>query len=157
MTFLSDDVLFCMEKIGFGQFWKRKGLTFPVTRALTSYTHVAYSYYHQKPYKLLWVVFWLITLGEHLDSVSCSFPCRLFVSGARVKVVRAFASYQWGPGSNREVDDVCGLKLLLVLPFTRRGFFLGTLVFLPLPKLTLPNSISTRNGRRRTKMWMCYL
>ena len=57
MTFLSDDVLFCMEKIGFGQFWKRKGLTFPVTRALTSYTHVAYSHYHQKPNKLVWGCF----------------------------------------------------------------------------------------------------
>ena len=83
--------------------------------------------------------------------MSCSFPCRLFVSGVRVEVVRAFASYQWGPGSNRDVDNICGLKLLLILSLTGRGFFLGTPVFLPLPKLTFPNSISTRNGRRRTK------
>ena len=44
-------------------------------------------------------------------------------------VVRALASYQYGPGSNSGVDAICGLSLLLVLSLAPRGLSLGTLVF----------------------------
>ena len=60
-------------------------------------------------------------------------------------VVRVLASHQCSPGSNPDVDAICGLSLLLVLSFALRGFSPGTLVF-PFPqKPTLPNSNSTRN------------
>ena len=48
-------------------------------------------------------------------------------------VVRAFASLQYGPGSNPGVDAICGLSLLLVLPLAPRGF-LRVLRFSPLLK-----------------------
>ena len=56
-----------------------------------------------------------------------------------LEVVRAFASYQCRLGCNRDVDDACGLKLLLVLSLAWRGFSLGTLVFLSVEKPTFPN------------------
>ena len=59
-------------------------------------------------------------------------------------------------GSNPGIDSIRGLSLLLVL-FAPRGFSLGTLVFPSPQKPTFPDSSSTRNGRQRTKMWMCYL
>ena len=60
-------------------------------------------------------------------------------------VMRALASYQCGPGSNPDVDAICGLSLLLVLSPAPRGFSPGTPV-LPSPqKPTFPNSNSTRN------------
>ena len=46
------------------------------------------------------------------------------------EVVRAFAFYQCRLGCNHDVDDACGLKLLLVLSLAWRGFSLGTPVFL---------------------------
>ena len=58
------------------------------------------------------------------------------------------------PASVASVDAICGLSLLLVPPFA---------LFSPLSPLSLknhatfPNSNSTRNGRRRAAMWMCYL
>ena len=44
-------------------------------------------------------------------------------------VVRALASYQYGPGLNPGIDAICGLSLLLVLSFAQRGFSPGTPVF----------------------------
>ena len=44
-------------------------------------------------------------------------------------VVRALASQQCGPGSNPDVDAICGLSLLLVLSLAPRGFSPGTPVF----------------------------
>ena len=44
-------------------------------------------------------------------------------------VVRAFASYQCGPGSNPGVNATCGLSLLLALFLALRCFSLGTSVF----------------------------
>ena len=60
-------------------------------------------------------------------------------------VVSAFASHQFGPGSNPGVDAICGLSLLLVLSFAPRGFPPGTPVFHSPQKPTFSNSNSTRN------------
>ena len=43
---------------------------------------------------------------------------------------RALAFHQCGPGSNPDVDAICGLSLLLVLSFVPRGFSPGAPVFL---------------------------
>ena len=59
--------------------------------------------------------------------------------------VRALASHQCGPGSNRSFDSICGLSLLLVLSLAPRGFSPGSLVFPSPQKPTFPNSNSTRN------------
>ena len=60
-------------------------------------------------------------------------------------MVRALAFHQCGPGSNRFVDAICGLSLLLVLSSAPRGIPSGTPV-LPSPqKSTFPNSNSSRN------------
>ena len=45
------------------------------------------------------------------------------------EVLRALASYPCGPGSNPDVDAICGLSLLLVLSLAPRGFTPGTPVF----------------------------
>ena len=60
-------------------------------------------------------------------------------------VVRALVSHQRGPGSNPDIDAICGLSLLLVLSFSPRGFSLGTPVFPSPQKHTFPNSNSTMN------------
>ena len=60
-------------------------------------------------------------------------------------VVRALASHQYGLVSNPNINVVCGLSLLLVLSLARRGFSLGTLLFLFPQKPTFSNSNSTRN------------
>ena len=70
----------------------------------------------------------------------------LSIWGARDgAVVRMIASHQYRSGSNLGVNAICGLSLLLVLSLAPRGFSPGTLVFLPLQKLTFPNSNSTMN------------
>jgi len=52
---------------------------------------------------------------------------------------------------------VCGLSLFLVLSFAPRCFSPGTLVFSsPQLKPTFPKSNSTRNGRQRTNVIICY-
>ena len=60
-------------------------------------------------------------------------------------VVRALTSHQCGPGSNPDVDAICGLSLLLVLSFAPRGFSPRTLVFPSPQKPRFPNSNSIRN------------
>ena len=60
-------------------------------------------------------------------------------------VFRALASYPCGPGSNPGDDAICGLSLLLVLPFAPRGFSLRTPVFPSPQKQSLLNSSVTRN------------
>ena len=60
-------------------------------------------------------------------------------------VVRALVSHQCDPGSNPGVDAICGLSLLLVLPFAPRGFSSGTPVFPSPQNPTFPNSNSIRN------------
>ena len=60
-------------------------------------------------------------------------------------MVRAPSSHQCGPSSNRSVDAICGLSLLLVLSLAPRGFSPGTPVFPSLQKPTFPNSNSTSN------------
>ena len=62
-------------------------------------------------------------------------------------MLRALASHQCGPGSNRGVDAICGLSLLLVLSLAPRCFSSGTLVFSYTQKPTLPNSNSIWNAR----------
>ena len=70
----------------------------------------------------------------------------LLLQGARDDtVVRAFTSHQSGPGSNRGVNAICGLSLLLVLSLAPRGFSPGTPVFPSPQKPTFPNSNSIRN------------
>ena len=64
-------------------------------------------------------------------------------------MVRALASLQCGPGSNRGIDAICGLSLLMVLSFALRGFSLGTPVFPSPLKPTLSNSNSIWNARTR--------
>ena len=64
-------------------------------------------------------------------------------------VVRALASRQCGQGSNRCVDAICGLSLLMVLSLAPRGFSPGTPLFPSLQQPTLPNSNSKRNARTR--------
>ena len=59
--------------------------------------------------------------------------------------MRALAFHQCGPGSNPEVDTLCGLSLLLVRSFAPRGFSPGTPVFPSPQKPTFPNSNSIRN------------
>ena len=66
------------------------------------------------------------------------------------EVVRAVPCHECGTGLNPCIDAICGLNLLLALSFASRGFSPGTPVFPSLHKPTLPNSNSTRNGRRRT-------
>ena len=63
--------------------------------------------------------------------------------------MRALASHQCGPGSNPNVDAICGLSLLLVLSLALRGFSPGTSVFPSPHKPTLPNSNSIWNARTR--------
>ena len=60
-------------------------------------------------------------------------------------MVRANASHHCGPGSNRGVDAMCELSLLLVLSLSLRGFSPGTLVFPTPQKAIFPNSNSTKN------------
>ena len=60
-------------------------------------------------------------------------------------LVRALTSHQCGPGSNPDVDAICGLSLLLVLSFAPRGFSPRTLVFPSPQKPRFPNSNSIRN------------
>ena len=65
-------------------------------------------------------------------------------------MVRALASHQCGPGSNRGVDAICGLSLLEV--------FLRVLRFSPLLKNQhFQIQFDQESGRRRTTLWMCYL
>ena len=72
-------------------------------------------------------------------------------------MLSAFMSHQYGLGSYLGVNAICELSLLLVLSLAPRGFSLATPVF-PTPlKPTLENSHSTRNGRPKTILWMCYL
>ena len=44
-------------------------------------------------------------------------------------IVRAVASQKSDPGSNPDVLVICGVRLLLALPFVSRRFSLGTPVF----------------------------
>ena len=60
-------------------------------------------------------------------------------------MLRVLTSNQCDPGSNPDVDALCGLSLSLVLFLAPRGFSLGTLVLRSSQKTTLPNSNSTRN------------
>ena len=60
-------------------------------------------------------------------------------------MLRALASHQCGPGLNPDVDALCGLSLLLVLPLAPRGISPDTPVFPSPQKPTFPNSNSTRN------------
>ena len=60
-------------------------------------------------------------------------------------VVRAFTSHQSGPGSNRSLNAICGLSLLLVLSLAPRGFSPGTSAFPSPQKPTFSNSNSTKN------------
>ena len=69
----------------------------------------------------------------------------LMIKCTNVTVVRAVASHQSGPG----------LRLTLVLSVAPRGFSPGTLVFPSPQKPTF--TIPTRNDRKRTTMWMCYI
>ena len=63
--------------------------------------------------------------------------------------MRALASHQCGPGSNPNVDAICGLSLLLVLSLDLRGFSPGVAVFPSAQKPTLSNSNSIWNARTR--------
>ena len=62
-------------------------------------------------------------------------------------VVRALAFHQFGPGSIRGLDVICGLSFLLVLFSAPRGFSPGTPVFPSPQKPTFPNSNSIRNAQ----------
>ena len=62
-------------------------------------------------------------------------------------VVRALAFHQFGPGSIRGLDVICGLSFLLVLFSAPRGFSPGTPVFPSPQKPTFLNSNSIRNAR----------
>ena len=54
----------------------------------------------------------------------------LFLKGSNgVAVVRTLFSHQYGPGSNLDVDAICGFCLLLFSPLLREVFLLGTSVF----------------------------
>ena len=64
-------------------------------------------------------------------------------------MVKPLASHQCGPGSTPGVDAICGLSLLMVLPFAPRGFSLGTPVFPSPQKPTLPNAKSILDARTR--------
>ena len=71
----------------------------------------------------------------------------LFLKGSNgVAVVRTLFSHQCGPGSNLDVDAICGFSLLLFSPLLREVFLLGTSVFPSPQKPPFSNSSSTRNG-----------
>ena len=80
-------------------------------------------------------------------------------SNGESAVVRAFTSYQCGAGSNRGVDSIFGLSLVLAFSFAPRGFSPGTPVFASPYKQTFPNSNSTRNQVDEEPLlkWMCYV
>ena len=77
--------------------------------------------------------------------VTNSAICLVPIGSKESAVVRALASLQCGPGSNRGVDAICGLSLLLVLSLSLRGFSPGTPVFPTPQKPIFPNSYSTKN------------
>ena len=64
-------------------------------------------------------------------------------------VVRALASHPSGPCLNPGADTICGLRLLLGLSLTPRGFSPDTPVFPSPQKPTLPNSNCIWNARTR--------
>ena len=68
-------------------------------------------------------------------------------------MVRALDSHQYDPGSNTDVDAICGLSLLLVLSLAPRGFSPGTPVFPPPQKPTFSNSNSIWNARTRLNVF----
>ena len=72
-------------------------------------------------------------------------------------MVRALASYQCGPGLNPGVDAICGLRLLLALPFAPRGFSPGTPVSPSPQKPAFPNSNSNRNRVAEKPLCGCAL
>ena len=79
--------------------------------------------------------------------VTKSAICLVSVGSKESAVVRANASHQCGPGSNRGVDAMamCELSLLLVLSLSLRGFSPGTQVFPTPQKPIFSNSDSTKN------------
>ena len=77
--------------------------------------------------------------------VTKSAICLVSVGSKESTVVRANASHHCGPGSNRGVDAMCELSLLLVLSLSMRGFSPGTPVFPTPQKPIFPNSDSTKN------------
>ena len=73
-------------------------------------------------------------------------------------MVRALASQKCGPGSNPDIDAICGLSLFLVLFFAPRGFSLSTPVFALSSKTNISKfQFDQESGRQRTTLWMCYL
>ena len=104
-----------------------------------SFYHFNASNYNKlKGHKRLQFCFWIVCPYQ----VTWPYLHRRSTDGA---VVRALASHQCDPGSNRGVDAVCGLSLLFVLSFPTRGFSPGTPVFWSPQKPTFPNSNSIRN------------
>ena len=62
----------------------------------------------------------------------------LFLKGSNgVAVVRTLSSHQCGPGSNLDVDAICGFSLLFVFSFAPRVFFTGYFDFPLSPKTTV--------------------
>ena len=72
--------------------------------------------------------FWILCIGYQKFYIALIFHFEFKGSKGGV-VVRALASYQYGPGLNPGIDAICGLSLLLVLSFAQRGFSPGTPVF----------------------------
>ena len=73
----------------------------------------------------------------------CVYPWPFPYSGAREgAVVRELASHQCGPDTNRGVDAICGLSLLLVFSLAPRDFSPGSSVSTSFQKPEFPNSNS---------------
>ena len=73
----------------------------------------------------------------------CVYPWPFPYSGAREgAVVRELASHQCGPDTNRGVDAICGLSLLLVFSLAPRDFSPGSSVSTSFQKPAFPNSNS---------------
>ena len=82
-------------------------------------------------------------------------PCRRARSG--VAAVGTITSHQCGPGSNPGAEATCGLSLWV--EFVVGSFFCSERLFSGTPglpshqKTPLPNTNSTKNGRRRNALW----
>ena len=117
---------------------------------------------------VLWqVVDWNLTATLACVAGGLSFP----FGGGEESFVVPLGSKGWRRGESARLPPMwlgfksrrrrhmweCRLSLLLVFSLAPRGFSPGIPVFPSPQKSTFPKSNLTKEGRRRTTLWMCYL